>query len=179
MAIWKETVGGTVVPIRGWEIGDDALKLAIGFVQAWRAINGDHPPTSDKPNPPSPPTAAATASSEPDQALYKATKNVVFRGVVGSVYDVPESQRAIVEQQLNDLAARKQLVISCAYGPSNPQTQLGFVTYNFWYPSAPDDILKLLTSTFSHPFMEEGRAAVTACPATRAMAKEKYQGRMN
>jgi hypothetical protein len=39
--------------------------------------------------------------------------------------------------------------------------------------------LKLLVSAFPHPFMEQGRVAVTACPVRRSVADAVYVGRFN
>jgi hypothetical protein len=103
----------------------------------------------------------------------------VTRGVIDSVEGVPNSLRPMVIQQIEDLNKRGQRIITCQYGPADPQTGRGFVTYNFWYQSAPPDILKLLVSAYPHPFMEQGRVAVAACPAARARADEIYLGRFN
>ena len=101
------------------------------------------------------------------------------RGVIGSVEGMPNSQRPMVIQQIEDLKKRNQQVITCEYGPSNLQTNQGFAVFNFWYQAAPPDILKLLTSAWPHPFMELGRVAVPACPATRALASEIKGSRFN
>jgi hypothetical protein len=74
---------------------------------------------------------------------------------------------------------RGQKVIICTYGPANVQAKTGYVTFNYWYQSAPADILKMLTSAFPHPFMPLGRVAVSACPATKAAANVVYASRFN
>ena len=74
----------------------------------------------------------------------------------------------MVMKQLADLQQRGQKVIACVYGPINTQARTGYVTFHYWYQSAPPEILKMLTSAFPHPFMNLGRVAVTACPATKA-----------
>jgi hypothetical protein len=180
VTIWKKTTSATTSALMAWVIGDEALELTIDFVDAWLKVNGRHPPTPDKlSRAPAAGTAPAPAASGPGQALHGSEANVISRGVIGSLYDVPDSQRDMVEQQVKDLIAKGQKVINCEYGPSNPQTQMGYATFNFWYQTAPANILKLLTSTYRHPLMEEGRVAVSACPATRALAENLYRNRFN
>jgi len=175
------------------EIGGKALDLAIGFVKAWVRINGPHPATPDRPMPIPNPNAPSLPSNEPGQPLRPSSDQVdrcetragggcvveLSRGVIGSVEGMPNSQRPMVIQQIEDLKKRNQQVITCEYGPSNLQTNRGFAVFHFWYQSAPPDILKLLTSAFQHPFMELGRVAVTACPATRALASQVKGSRFN
>jgi hypothetical protein len=40
-------------------------------------------------------------------------------------------------------------------------------------------LMKILTSAYAHPFMELGRVAVPACPATRALASQIKGSRFN
>src|SRR5207245_1288377 len=89
---------------------------------------------------------------------------------LSSVSDVADSQQEMVRKQLADLKAAGQKVITCEYGPTHPETGLGFFVYHFWYQSAPTNILDLLTSAYGHPLMELGRVAVTACPCTKEQA---------
>jgi hypothetical protein len=194
VAIWtRADPTKTIGPLGAWEIAGKALDLAIGFVNAWVRINGPHPATPDRPMPIANPNAPSPPSNEPGQPLRPSSDQVdkcetragggcvveLSRGVIGSVEGVPNSQRPMVIQQIEDLKKRDQKVITCEYGPSNPQTGTGFAVFNFWYQAAPPDILKLLTSTFLHPFMELGRVAVSACPATRALASQIKGSRFN
>jgi hypothetical protein len=191
VAIWtKATDEKTVRLVDAWKIPGEALDLAIEFVNTWRRVNGSNlPATADRPMPLPNPNAPAPASSEPGQSLYTGGQcdvragggcvSPVFRGVIDSVEGVPNSQRPMVLQQIEELNKRGQKVITCAYGPANVQTGQGFVTYHFWYQSAPPDTLKLLISAFPHPFMEQGRVAVTVCPATKALADVIWGSRFN
>jgi hypothetical protein len=104
---------------------------------------------------------------------------VVGLGLVGSIYDVPEIQRAMVEKDLQRLQAKGWQVITCEYGPTHPETGLGFFVYHFWYRTAPPDILELLTSAYSHPLLDLGRVFVEACPATKALADNAYRKRIS
>ena len=194
VAIWTAAdPTKTIGQLGAWEIAGKALDLAIGFVNAWVRINGPHPATPDRPMPIPNPNAPSPPSNEPGQPLRPSSDQVdrcetragggcvvaLSRGVIGTVEGMPNSQRPMVIQQIEDLKKRGQQVITCEYGPSNLQTNRGFAVFNFWYQSAPPDILKLLTSAFSHPFMELGRVAVTACPATRALASQVKGSRFN
>ncbi len=192
VAIWTKAADEkTVGSEHSWQIPSDALDVAIQFVNAWLRVNGsNHPATSDRPMPLPNPNAPPPASSEAGQRLHDPSGactlrtgggcvEPVSRGVIGSVEGVPNSQRPMVIQQIEDLKNRGQRVITCVYGPINSQTGLGFVTFHFWYESAPPDNLKLLISAFPHPFMELGRVAVGACPATKALASQIWDGRFN
>jgi hypothetical protein len=191
VAIWTRAVEEkTVRLVDAWRIPGDALDLAIEFVNTWQRVNGSSlPATADRPMPMPNPNAPPPATSEPGQALYAGGScdvragggcvTPVHRGVIDSVEDVPNSQRPMALQQIEELNKRGQKVITCVYGPANVQTGLGFVTYNFWYQSAPPDILKLLVSAFPHPFMEQGRVAVAACPTTKALADVIWGSRFN
>ena len=194
VAIWtKADPTKTIGPIDTWSIAGESLDLAIGFVNAWVRINGPHPATPDRPMPIANPNAPSPPSDEPGQPLRPSSDQVdkcetragggcvvaLSRGVIGSVEGMPNSQRPMIIQQIEDLKKRNQLVITCEYGPSNLQTNRGFAVFNFWYQSAPPDILQLLTSAWPHPFMELGRVAVSACPATRALASQIKGSRFN
>jgi hypothetical protein len=191
VAIWsKSTAEQTVASIAAWKIPGEALDLVIDFVKAWQSVNGSaHAPTADKPMPMPNPNAPSPPSSEGGQSLYAdgncATKagggcvNTLSQGVTDSFNGVPNALEDMVRKQLADLQQRGQKVITCTYGPINTQARTGYVTFNYWYQSAPQDILKMLTSAFPHPFMPLGRVAVTACPATKALANVVYASRFN
>jgi len=191
VAIWsKKTEANTVASVAAWRIPGAALDLAIDFVNAWRSVNGSsHPPTAGKPMPLPNPNAAAPPSSAPGQGLWAAGAcelragggcvTTIGRGQTDSVEAVPNAYRNMVLKQLDDLQKMGQKVITCYYGPTNAQAGTGFVPFNFWYQSAPPDILKLLTSAFPHPFMNLGRVAVNACPTTKALANAVYASRFN
>ena len=193
VAIWtKAEETKTIGPIDSWNIAPEALDLAIGFVKSWLEVNGsNHPATPDRPMPLPNPNAPSPPSNEPGQPLHPATASagcevvgggcveMLSLGAVGSVYDVPNSQRAMVQQQIEDQKKKGQKVITCEYGPVNLETNRGFAVFHFWYQSAPPDILKLLTSAWPHPFMELGRVAVSACPVTRALASQIKGSRFN
>jgi len=191
VAIWsKETEEQTVSSIAAWKIPGEALDLAIGFVNAWQSVNGSsHPPTADKPMPLPNPTVPSPPSSEGGQSLYSDAScktaagggcvNTIYQGVTDSFNAVPNAQEEMVRKQLADLQQRGQKVIACTYGPINTQAKTGYVTFNYWYQSAPSDILKILTSAMPHPFMPLGRVAVSACPATKALANVVYASRFN
>ncbi len=191
VAIWTTSAEEkTVRLVDAWRIPGETLRLAIEFVNTWRRVNGsNHPATADRPMPLPNPNAPSVASSEPELPLYAGGScevragggcvTSVNRGVIGSVEEVPNSQRPMAIQQIEDLNKRGQKIINCEYGPANTETARGFVTYHFWYQSAPPDILKLLISAFPHPFMEQGRVAVSACPVRRSVADEIWVGRFN
>ena len=105
--------------------------------------------------------------------------NTISQGVTDSFNGVPNAHEEMVRKQLADLQQRGQKVITCTYGPINTQAKTGYVTFNYWYQSAPPDILKMLTSVFPHPFMPLGRVAVSACPSTKALANVIIASRFN
>jgi hypothetical protein len=164
-AIWKlATVKKAVANAFAWNSADDALQLAAKFATAWREVNGPHDATSDKPVQP---VSLGSSSSGPGPPLHRSrncgTKDggrdggcvdVVGLGLVGSIYDVPEIQRAMVEKDLQRLQVKGWQVITCEYGPTHPETGLGFFVYHFWYRTAPPEILELLTSAYSHPLLD-------------------------
>ncbi|HEY7190294.1 MAG TPA: hypothetical protein VH436_27265 [Vicinamibacterales bacterium] len=191
IAIWsKESESNSVASSAAWRIPGDALDLAIDFVKAWQNVNGsNHQPTADKPMPIPNPNAPSPPSSEGGQSLYSdgscPTKagggcvNTVSQGVTDSFNAVPNALEDMVRKQLTDLQQRGQKVITCTYGPINTQAKTGYVTFDYWYQSAPSDILQMLTSAFPHPFMPLGRVAVNACPATKALANVIHASRFN
>jgi hypothetical protein len=191
VAIWSKSVAEQkVMGTASWRITGEALDLATQFVTAWQRANpGTHPATADKPLPVVNVSALKTSASGPGQALYsegncptRAAGGCVVdvgRSVIDSIEAVPNAQFEMVAKQLGDLQKRGQKVITCVYGPSNAQAKTGFVTYHFWYQSAPPDILRLLTSAFPHPFMNLGRVAVNGCPSTRDAADEIQTSRFN
>jgi hypothetical protein len=191
VVIWsRETDAQTIVAEVSWKIPIEAMDLAIEFVRAWQAVNGaNHPATIPRPMPNPNANAPAPPSSEPGQSLYSdgscqtraggGCVNTIFQGVTDSFNAVPNAQEEMVRKQLADLVQRGQQVITCMYGPANVQAKTGYVTFNYWYQSAPPDILKLLTSAFPHPFMPLGRVAVNACPATKSLANVIFASRFN
>jgi hypothetical protein len=191
VAIWSKTTDAqTITSANAWKIPLEAMDLAIEFVKAWHVINGaNHPATADKPMPLPNPNAPSPASAEGGQSLYAdpscQTKagggcvNTIYQGVTDSFNAVPNALEEMVRKQLSDLQQRGQKVITCTYGPINAQAQTGYVTFSYWYQSAPPDILKMLTSAFPHPFMPLGRAAVSACPVTKALANVVFASRFN
>jgi hypothetical protein len=190
VAIWKlSTPKKAVATAFAWNSTDDALQLAAVFARAWRDVNGYHKPTSENPMPA---VSLGSSSSEPGPPLHRSqtcsTKDgkkdggcvdVVGLAFVGNIYDVPEIQRAMVQKELKDLQTTGHLLITCEYGPTHPETGLGFFVYRFWYKSAPVNILQLLTSAYSHPVLDLGRVFVEACPATNAQADNVYRKRMS
>jgi hypothetical protein len=191
VAIWsKATDPQTIAQLTAWKIPLDAMDLAFEFVRAWQGINGaNHPATADKPMPLPNPNAPSPATSEAGQSLYAdgncPTKagggcvSTIGPSVTDSLNGVPNAHEEMVRKQLADLQQRGQKVITCVYGPSNTQAKTGYVTFHYWYQSAPPDILKMLISAFPHPFMNLGRVAVTACPATKALASVISANRFN
>jgi hypothetical protein len=191
VTIWsKNTQEETIASGAAWKIPGEAMDLAIDFVNAWQSVNGSsHPPTTDKPMPIPNSNAPSPPSSEGGQSIYSDPNcptqagggcvNTIGQGVTDSFNAVPNALEGMVRKQLADLQQRGQKVITCTYGPINTQARTGYVTFNYWYQSAPADILKLLTSAFPHPFMPLGRVAVSACPATKALASVIFAGRFN
>jgi hypothetical protein len=177
-AIWKIASSGEVGQVASIAIADEALKLAIVFTDAWASVNPQRPPIAFKPRPPIVP-GPPPQSNHPDIVLLHETVRALFKGAVGSVYDVHESQREMVEKQLSDLAAAGQKVVVCQYGPQHTQSTEGFTDYSFWYPSPPPDVLKYMLSTYGHPFMRLGLISVTKCPSAAAGAEQLFRQRFN
>ena len=177
-AIWKIAASGDVGQLASVAIADEAVKLAIYFVDAWASVNPQRPPIAFKPRPPIVP-GPPPSSNHPEIVLLHETIREIFKGAVNSVYDVHESQRDMVEKQLSDLAAAGQKVVICQYGPRNTQSTEGFRDYSFWYPSPPPDVLKYTLSTYGHPFMRLGLISVTKCPSTAAGAEQLFRQRFN
>lgn len=176
--VWKITESGEVGAVVSIAIADEALKLAIVFTDASASVNPQRPPIPFKPRPPIVP-GPPPQSNHPEIVLLHETVRPLFKGAVGSVYDVHESQRDMVEKQLSDLAAAGQKVVVCQYGPQHTQSTEGFTDYSFWYPSPPPDILKYTLSTYGHPFMRLGLISVTKCPSTAAGAEQLFRQRFN
>ena len=177
-AIWKMASRGEVGQIAAIGIGDEALKLAIQFADAWASVNPGRPQVAFKARPavtPGPPPQ----TNHPEIVLLHETVQALFKGAVDSVYDVHASQRDMVEKQLRDLAAGGQKVLTCQYGPRNAQTPEGFRDYSFWYPAPPPDVLRYMLSTYGHPFMRLGLISVTKCPSTAAGAELLFRQRFN
>jgi len=177
-SIWKISSNGEAGQIGSVAIADEALKLAIGFVNAWTSVNPKLPPTVFKPKPPIVP-GPPPETNHPEIVLLHETVQALFQGATDSVYDVHESQRAMVQKQMTDLAAAGQKVLTCQYGPRNAQTPEGFKDYSFWYPAPPADVLKYMLSTYAHPFMRLGLISVTKCPPTAAGAEQIFRQRFN
>jgi hypothetical protein len=177
-AIWKIATNGESGQIGSVAIADEALKLAIGFVNAWASVNPTLPPTVFKPRPPIVP-GPPPETNHPEIVLLHETAQALFQGAADSVYDVHESQRAMVQKQITDLAAAGQKVMTCQYGPRNAQTTEGFKDYSFWYPAPPADVLKYTLSTYAHPFMRLGLISITKCPPTAAGAEQIFRQRFN
>ena len=92
-----------------------------------------------------------------------------YRGM-GPLENVPQGQRDIVARQLAGIWAAKQQMISCTYGPQNPDGT-GFSTIEFWYKQPPSNIRDLLSvARGTHPLRTLGAEAIDACPATRQLA---------
>jgi hypothetical protein len=177
-AIWKIAASGDVGQVASIAIADEAVKLAIHFVDAWASVNPQRPPIAFKPRPPLVP-GPPPETNHPEIVLLHETIQALRRGAVDSVYDVHESQRDMVEKQLSDLAAAGQKVLTCQYGPRNTQSTQGFKDYDFWYPAPPPDILKYMLSTYGHPFMRLGLISLTKCPSTAAGAEQLFRQRFN
>ncbi len=176
--VWKITESGEAGAVASLAIADEALKLAIHFADAWASVNPPRPPIAFKPRPPIVP-GPPPSSNHPDIVLLHETVRPLFKGAVGSVYDVHESQREMVEKQLSDLAAAGQKVVVCQYGPQHTQSTEGFTDYSFWYPAPPPDVLKYTLSTYGHPFMKLGLISVTKCPSAAAGAEQLFRQRFN
>jgi len=177
-AIWKISSSGEVGQVASIAVADEAVKLAIHFVDAWASVNPQRAPIAFKPRPPLVP-GPPPETNHPEIVLLHETIQGLRRGAVNSVYDVHESQRDMVEKQLSDLAAAGQKVLTCQYGPRNTQSTQGFKDYDFWYPAPPPDILKYLLSTYGHPFMRLGLISLTKCPSTAAGAEQLFRQRFN
>jgi hypothetical protein len=146
------------------------LQFAIQFVNAWVQVNPGHPATSFKPLP-------ASHYNVADLTSPQFSSLVLRKGSIGSLEDVPDSQRALVEKQLKDLNAAGQQTIICEYGPPNAQLVSDIEEVTFWYKTTPPDIMKLLTSTYSHPLRQLGRTSVSACPPGGAQLELEYRRR--
>jgi hypothetical protein len=177
-AIWKIASSGEVGQVTAIAIADEAVKLAIHFVDAWASVNPQRPPIAFKPRAPIVP-GPPPETNHPEIVLLHETIQALRKGAVDSVYDVHESQRDMVEKQLSDLATAGQKVLTCQYGPRNTQSTQGFKDYDFWYPAPPPDILKYMLSTYGHPFMRLGLISLTKCPPTAAGAEQLFRQRFN
>jgi len=120
-AIWKVSANGETGQMGSVAIADEALKLAIGFVNAWSSVNAKLPPVAFKPKPPIVP-GPPPETNHPEIVLLHETIQPLFQGATDSVFDVIDSQREMVKKQITDLAAGGQKVLTCQYGPRNAQT---------------------------------------------------------
>ena len=177
-AIWKVSAKGESGQIGSLAIADEALKLAIGFVDAWASVNPKLPATVFKPKPPITP-GPPPETNHPEIVLLHETVQPLFQGATDSIYDVSDGQRPMVQKQITDLAAGGQKVLTCQYGPRNARTPEGFKDYSFWYPVPPPEILKYILSTYAHPFMRLGLISITTCPPTAAGAEQIFRQRFN
>ena len=177
-AIWKVSAKGESGQLGSVAIADDALKLAIGFVDAWASVNPKLPATVFKPKPPITP-GPPPETNHPEIVLLHETVQSLFQGATDSIYDVSESQRAMVQKQITDLAAGGQKVLTCQYGPLNARTPEGFKDYSFWYPVPPAKVVNYILSTYAHPFMRLGLISITKCPPTAAGAEQIFRQRFN
>jgi hypothetical protein len=177
-AIWKISNKGEAGQIGSVAIADEALKLSIGFVNAWTSVNPKLPPTVFKPKAPMVP-GPPPETNHPEIVLLHETVQPLFQGATDSIFDVHESQRPMVQKQMADLTAAGQKVLTCQYGPRNAQTPEGFKDYSFWHPAPPADVLKYMLSTYAHPFMRLGLISVTKCPSTAAGAEQIFRQRFN
>jgi hypothetical protein len=177
-AIWKISSNGEAGQIGSVAIADEALKLVIGFVNAWASVNPGLAPTVFKPKPPIVP-GPPPETNHPEIVLLHESVQPLSQGATDSVFDVHESQRAMVQKQITDLAAAGQKVLTCQYGPQNARTPEGFKDYSFWYPAPPARVLKDMLSTYAHPFMRLGLISVTKCPPTAAGAEQIFRQRFN
>jgi hypothetical protein len=177
-AIWKIASSGDVGQVTSIAIADEAVKLAIHFVDAWASVNPQRPAIAFKPRAPIVP-GPPPETNHPEIVLLHETIQGIRRGSVDSVYDVHASQRDMVEKQLSDLMAAGQKVLTCQYGPRQTQSTQGFKDYDFWYPAPPADVLKYMLSTYGHPFMRLGLISLTKCPPTAAGAEQLFRQRFN
>ena len=159
-------------------IADEAVKLAIYFVDAWASVNPQRTPVAFKPKSPVVP-GPPPQTNHPEIVLLHETIRELFQCAVNSFYDVHPSQREMVEKQLSDLRAVGQKVMVCQYGPRNTQSTQGFMDFSFWYPSPAPDVLKYMLSTYGHPFMKLGLISLTTCPSTAAGAEQLFRQRFN
>jgi len=191
VVVWSKTTGPQRIDaLASWTIPDKALGLAIDFAKAWRAVNGRHPAVSDKTPQRLSLAAVAGQAGVPLSAPVGECDNRTAGGCVwpvsfGSVAgtkgqsDIPGPQRDMVLGEIERLGKAGRQVIHCLYGPANRQDNTGFATFHFWFKSVPPDILDLLTSSYNHPLMVEGRVAVDTCPATKTQADYIYSHRLN
>jgi hypothetical protein len=177
-AIWKIADSGEVGQVTSIAIADEAVKMAIQFVDAWASVNPQRPPIAFKPRPPIVP-GPPPQSNHPDIVLLHETIRTLFQGAIDSFYDVHPTQRDMVEKQFSDLADAGQKVIVCQYGPQHTQSTQGFTDYSFWYPAPPPDVLKYMLSAYGHPFMRLGLISVTKCPSAAAGAEQLFRQRFN
>ena len=185
-AIWKIAESGEVGGVASIGVADEALKLAIHFVDAWASVNRPGPPIAFKPRPPIVP-GPPPQSNQQEVGLLHETIYALNQGPLDSLYNVHSSQRDMVEKQLSDLEDAGQQVLECQYGTPFPQNSIeaarqgsyNNTDYSFWYPPTPPDILKDLLSTYGHPFMRLGLISLTKCPSTAAAAEQLFRLRLD
>jgi hypothetical protein len=183
-AIWKIAESGEVGGVASIGVADEALKLAIHFVDAWASVNRPGPPIAFKPRPPIVP-GPPPQSNQQEIGLLHETIYALNQAPLNSLYRVHSSQRDMVQKQLSDLEDAGQQFLQCQYGPPFAQnsakayTQGGYTDYNFWYPPIPPDILKYILSTYGHPFMRLGLISLAKCPSTAAAAEQLFSLRLD
>jgi hypothetical protein len=194
VAIWTlEDKPRRLSQIDTWIVPQDALELAKQFAARWAKANpGRRAPTPDAPMPVANPNATPPPSDEPGQSLHRPADGCrgataagggciqpLSQAVTLPVNALGASQMPAAVKEIERLKNEGAMVITCEYGPTNPQSNTGFATFHFWYQKVPADILKVLISAFPHPLMDLGRVAVPSCPATRALASVIHASRFN
>jgi hypothetical protein len=185
-AIWNIAENGKTEGVDSIAVADEALKLAIRFVDAWTSVNPQRPAITFKPRPPIVPGQPPQSNQQEIGLLHQAIY-ALNQAAVDSLYNVHSSQRDMVERQLANVEAAGQQVLECQYGRPFPQNSAeaythppgGYTSYSFWYPSAPPDILKYILSAYGHPFMRLGLISLTKCPSTAAAAERLFRSRFD
>ena len=81
------------------------------------------------------------------------------------------SQLEAANRELDRVIDSGQQVISCQYGPSDPEAQTGYQSYGFWYEDVPDNIDALLLvardTGVPDPVFHLGTNSISSCPDTR------------
>ena len=89
-----------------------------------------------------------------------------------------ESQPAAAERELGEVDSGQQVML-CQYGPTNPDAQTGYVTYEFWYEDVPDNIDELLSvageSGGPVPVSQLGRNSLDECPDIKAEGEAAWR----
>lgn len=108
--------------------------------------------------------AASSPGTGPFVPLYSSDVSDFYQGVIRA----SGGQRAAAERELAEVAGSGQRVISCQYGPTNPEAETGYHSYGFWYEDVPDNIDELLSvagdSGAPDPVSHLGRNSIDDCP---------------